>query len=259
MPPAVTHRLAITHCCSGTSWNVTRSQLPSLWWFSVAIPSTTCALISSSLFCSKQLEAQHRLLRWTPPQHRREWAVILSVHTVARGWRWRLRLRRWSAGLREGLLLGGRDCDDRGETREDSDCCFFGEREDSIPASATGIVVVVVREGGNCTTSVLGQGICTRIHETGHHVKAWCETSSHVKVEWMVDACDWPTRGTSCHRTKQLQQSAAMRTLWTPKISTFRCSPGCTQESHEPLGVAICGCNCLITGNVRDGAAYGAP
>ena len=115
---------------------------------------------------SKQLEAQHRLLRWTPPQHRLEWAVDLSEHTVARGWRWRLRLRRWSAGLREGLLLGGRDCDDGGETREDSDCCFFVEREDSIPASATGIVDVVVCEGGNCTTSVLGQGICTRIHET---------------------------------------------------------------------------------------------
>ena len=59
------------------------------------------------------------------------------------------------------------------------------ESEDSIPAPATGIVGVVVCEGGNCTTLVLGQGICTRIHETGHHVKAWCETSLHVKVERM--------------------------------------------------------------------------
>ena len=107
------------------------------------------------------------------------------------------------------------------------------ESEDSIPAPATGIVDVVVCEGGNCTTLVLGQGICTRIHETGHHVKAWCETSSHVKVERMVDACDWPTRGTLCHRTKQSQQSAAMRTLWTLKTSTFRRSPGCTQESQD--------------------------
>ena len=254
MPPAVAHRLAITHCCSGTSWCVTRSQLPSLWWFSVAIPSTTCALISSSLFCFQTTRStasstsvdtattQTRMGRYSLRTHCGSWvAVAATVATVV------------------SRASCGRDCDDRGETREDSDCCFFGEREDSIPASATGIVVVVVREGGNCTTSVLGQGICTRIHETGHHVKAWCETSSHVKVEWMVDACDWPTRGTSCHRTKQLQQSAAMRTLWTPKISTFRCSPGCTQESHEPLGVAICGFNCLITGNVRDGAAYGAP
>ena len=149
-------------------------------------------------------------------------------------------MRRWSAGLREGLLLGGRDCDDGGETREDSDCCFFGEREDSIPASATGIVDVVVCEGGNCITSVLGQGICTRIHETGHHVKAWCETSSHVKVERMVAACDWPTRGTSCHRTKQSQWSAAMRTLWTPKISTFRRSPGCTQVQVDFNELARC-------------------
>ena len=72
-----------------------------------------------------------------------------------------------SAGLREGLLLGRRDYDDGGEIREDSDCCFFGERGfDSAPA--TGNVDVVVCEGGNCTVSVLGQGICTRIHETGH-------------------------------------------------------------------------------------------
>ena len=51
MPPAVTHRLAFTTCCSGTSWSVTRSQLPRLWWSSVPIPSTTCTPISRSLFC----------------------------------------------------------------------------------------------------------------------------------------------------------------------------------------------------------------
>ena len=39
----------------------------------------------------------------------------------------------------------------------------------------------VVCEGGNCTASVLGQEMS--IHETGHFIKAWWETSSRVKVE----------------------------------------------------------------------------
>ena len=38
----------------------------------------------------------------------------------------------------------------------------------------------VVCEGGNCTASV-GTGVS--IHETGHFIKAWWETSSRVKVE----------------------------------------------------------------------------
>ena len=47
--------------------------------------------------------------------------------------------------------------------------------------TVTGSVDEVVCEGGNCTASVLGQGMS--IHETGHFIKAWCETSSLVKVE----------------------------------------------------------------------------
>lgn len=89
-----------------------------------------------------------------------------------------------------------------------SDCCYFGEREDSIPAPPTGSVEVVVCEASNCTTSILGQGTCTRIHGTDRFVKAWCETNSHVKVERMDDACD---RAHTWHFVPQGQAVVAER------------------------------------------------
>ena len=81
-----------------------------------------------------------------------------------------------------------------------SDCYFFGDREDSASAPTTGSVVVVVSEGG-----------CGRYSRDRSSLKAWCETSSHVKVELVVDACGRLTRGTSRHRTKRSGHSGPRR------------------------------------------------
>ena len=175
MPPAVTHRLAFT------TWSVTRSQLLRLWWSSVPIPSTTCTPISRSLFASKQLEALggHR--------HNTDWnGPSISPNTL------------WlvgggggngcdagqSAGLREGLLLGWQDYYDGGETREDSDCCFFGERGfDSSPCDGHCWCGRLWGRQLHCFGSGTGD-----LHENPRDrssLKAWCETISHVKVERM--------------------------------------------------------------------------
>merc|ERR1712136_705178 len=112
-----------------------------------------------------------------------------------------------------------------------SDCCYFGEREDSISAPPTGSVDVVVCEGGNCTTSVLGQGTCTRIHETDRFVKAWCETNAHVNVERMDDACD---RAHTWHFVPQ-GQAVAERELAGPSSTSATVRTRCLAAGHIRL------------------------
>ena len=120
-------------------------------WSSATIPSTICTPIPRSLICFQTT----RSTTWASTQYGSEWAVDCFEHAVARRRQWRLRLQRWLTGLRAGFV------------------CAVG--------TMTAGVDEVVYEGGNCTASVLGQGLS--IHETGHFIKAWCETSSHMKVE----------------------------------------------------------------------------
>jgi len=74
---------------------------------------------------------------------------------------------------------------------ETSQCCYFSVRENgSKPAPSAGSVEVHICEGENCVTSVLGQGMCSRIRGAGKFTRMWCETNEHVKIEILDDSCD---------------------------------------------------------------------